>query len=173
MVSRCSLILRIRPTEKPECTNVLFNLNVTSTNSHCFLDRMCIFDYIILIVEMMLQQIEHQVITCVIWGGTLYSAEHLCGSVSVMCDSLWPHRQQEDRFPCSSLFPGACSNSYPLSQWCHPTILSSVTSFCLCLQSFPASGSFPVSWLFTSVGHSIGVSASASVFQWIFRTDFL
>ena len=65
-MSRCSLILRIRPTEKPECTNVPFNLNVTSTKSHCFLDRMCIFDYIILIVEMMLQQIEHQVIICVI-----------------------------------------------------------------------------------------------------------
>ena len=64
---------------------------------------------------------------------------------------------------CSSLSPGACSNSRPLIQWCHPTISSSVIPFTSCLQSFPASGSFPVSWLFTSGDRSIGVSASTSV----------
>ena len=59
--------------------------------------------------------------------------------------------------------PGDCSNSCPLSWWCHPTILSSVVSFSSCLQSFSASGSFLMSWFFTSGGQSIGVSASASV----------
>ena len=65
--------------------------------------------------------------------------------------------------PCPSLSSGACSNSCPLSQWCHPTISSSVVTFFSFLQAFPASGSFPVSGLFSSGGQSIGVSASASV----------
>ena len=60
-------------------------------------------------------------------------------------------------------YPGACSNSCPLNQWCHPTILSSVISFSSCLQSFPASRSFPMSKLFASGGESIGALASASV----------
>ena len=59
--------------------------------------------------------------------------------------------------------PGTCSNSCLLSRWCHPTISSSVVPFSSCLQSFPASGSFPMSWLFTSGGQSIGASALASV----------
>ena len=70
---------------------------------------------------------------------------------------------QHTRLPCPSLSPRACSNSCPLSQWCHPTILSSVVSFSSCLQSFPASGSFPMGQLFTSGGPSIGALASASV----------
>ena len=64
---------------------------------------------------------------------------------------------------CPSPTPGVYPNSCPLSQWCHPTILSSVVPFFSCLQSFPASGSFPVSQFFTSGGQSIGVSASTSV----------
>ena len=70
---------------------------------------------------------------------------------------------QRARLPCPSSTPRACSNSCPSSQWCHPTISSSVTPFSSCLQSFPALGSFPVSQFFTSGGQSIGVSASASV----------
>ena len=66
------------------------------------------------------------------------------------------------RLPCPSLSPRVCSNSCPLSPWCHPTI-SSVTPFSSCPQAFPASGSFPMTWLFASSGKSIGVSASASV----------
>ena len=62
-----------------------------------------------------------------------------------------------------SLSPRACSNSCPLSRWCHPTISSSVTPFSSCPQSFPTSGSFPTSQLFASGGQSIGASASASV----------
>ena len=67
------------------------------------------------------------------------------------------------RLPCPSPTPRACSNSCPSSQWCHPTISSSVVPFSSCLQSFPASGSFPMSQLFASGGQSVGVSASASV----------
>ena len=67
------------------------------------------------------------------------------------------------RLPCPSLSPGACWNSRPSSRWCHPTILSSVVPFSSCLQSFPASGSFPMSRLFSSGGQSIGVSASEAV----------
>ena len=84
-------------------------------------------------------------------------------SHSVMFNSLRPHGLQHDRLPCPSPIPGACSNSCPLSRWCHPTISSSVFPFSSCLQSFPASGSFPKSQFFASGGQSIGVSASASV----------
>ena len=64
-----------------------------------------------------------------------------------MSDSVWPHGLQHTRLPCPSLPPRVCSNACPLSQWCHPTVSSSVASFPSCTQSFPASGSFPVSWL--------------------------
>ena len=92
---------------------------------------------------------------------------------SVVSDSSRPRGLQHARLPCPSPTPGACSNSCPLSQWCHPTISSSVVPFSSCLQSFPASGSFPVSQFFISGGQSIGVSASTSVFQWTLRTDLL
>ena len=82
---------------------------------------------------------------------------------SFMSDSLWPHGLQHTRLPRPLPSPGTCSNSCPLSRWCHPTILSSVIPFSSCLQSFPASGSFPVSQLFASGGQSIRASASASV----------
>ena len=81
---------------------------------------------------------------------------------SVVSDSLRPHGLQHARLPCPSLSPRVCSNSRPLSQWCHPTISSSAAPFSSCLQSFPASGFFPMSQLFTSGGQSIGASASAS-----------
>ena len=78
-----------------------------------------------------------------------------------MFDSLQPHESQHARPPCPSPIPGACSNSCPLSQWCHPTISSSVVTFSSCPQSFPASGSFQMSQLFASGGQSFsGVSAS-------------
>ena len=83
-------------------------------------------------------------------------------SHSVVSDSLQPHEPQHARPSCPSPTLRVHSNSRPLSQWCHPTISSSVIPFSYCLQSFPASGSFPVSHLFTSGGQSIGVSASTS-----------
>ena len=80
-----------------------------------------------------------------------------------MSDGLRHHALQHTRLPCPSLSPGACSNSCQLSQRCHPTIPSSVAIFSSCLQSFPASGSFPMSWFFESGGQHIGAPASASV----------
>ena len=85
-------------------------------------------------------------------------------SLSLMSDSLWPHGLQHTRLPCPSPTPWTCSNSCPLSQWCHPTISSSVVPFSSSCQSFPASGSFQMSQFFTSDGQSTRVSASASVF---------
>ena len=84
-------------------------------------------------------------------------------SGSVKSDCLRPHGLQHTRLPCPLPTPGACSNSCLSSQWCHPIISSSVVPFSSCFQSFPASGSFPMSQIFTSDGQSIGVSASASV----------
>ena len=80
-----------------------------------------------------------------------------------MSDSLWPHGLPHARLPCPSPTPRACSNSCPLSWWCHPTISSSVVPFSSHIQSFPALGSFPMSQFFASGGQSIGASASASV----------
>ena len=84
-------------------------------------------------------------------------------SHSVMSDSLQPHGLQHAPPPCPSRTARACSNSYLLSQWCHPASSSSVFPFSSCLQSFPASGSFQMIQFFPSSGQSIGVSASASV----------
>ena len=84
-------------------------------------------------------------------------------SHSVTSDSLRPHELQHARLPGPLPSPGACSNLCPLKLGGHPTILSSVVPFSSCLQSFPASGSFLMNWLFTSGGWSIGASASASV----------
>ena len=83
-------------------------------------------------------------------------------SCSVMSDALWSHWVQHMRPPCLTPTPEACSNSCPLSQWCHSTISSSVIPFSSCLQSFPASECFQSNQFFTSGGQSIGVSASTS-----------
>ena len=80
-----------------------------------------------------------------------------------MSDSLQPYEPQHARPPCPSPTPGVHPNPCPLSRWCHPTISSSVVPFSSCPQSFPASGSFPMSQLFASGGQNIGVSASTSV----------
>ena len=85
-------------------------------------------------------------------------------SHSVVSDSLWSHEAQHTRPPCPSPTPEVHPNPRPLSQWCHPTISSSVVPFFSCPQSFPASGSFQMSQLFASGGQNIRVSASTSVF---------
>ena len=82
---------------------------------------------------------------------------------SVVSNSLQLHGLRHARLPCPSPSPGAWSNSWPSSWWCHPTISSSVIPFSYCLQSFPASGSFPRSQFFSSGGQSIGVLASESI----------
>ena len=94
------------------------------------------------------------------WGRVLVQPQF---SPSVVSNSLRPHELQHTRPPCPAPTPGVYSNSSPLSQWCHPTISSSVIPFSSCPQSFPASGSFPMSQFFLSDGWSIGVSASTIV----------
>ena len=91
---------------------------------------------------------------------------------SVVSDSLWPHGLQHARPSCPSPTPRACSNSCPSSQGCHPIISSSVVPSS-CLQSFPESGSFPMSQFFASAGQSIGASASASVLPMSIQGWFL
>ena len=93
----------------------------------------------------------------------MFHCIHVQFSCSVMSTSLQTHGLQHVRLPCPTPTPGVCSNSCPLSQRCHPTILSSVVPFPSCLQSFPASGSFPMSQFFESGGQSTRASASASV----------
>ena len=99
---------------------------------------------------------------------TVWNSNHMAdtqfSSVSQLCLTLCNPMDCNTRPPCPSPTPGACSNSCPSSWWCHPTVSSSVVPFSFCLQSFPASGSFPVSQFFASGGQRIGVSASASVF---------
>ena len=90
----------------------------------------------------------------------------ICGllfSHQALSDSLWPHGLKHTRLSCPSFSPRVCSNSCPLSQWYHPTSSSSVIPFSSCPQSFPASGSFQMSQLFTTGGQSIGAPASTSV----------
>ena len=98
-------------------------------------------------------------------------------SCSVMSDPLRPHGLQHTRPPCPSPTPGVHPNTCPLSQWCRPTISSSVVPFSSHLQSFPESGTFPMSQFFASGGQSIGVSAPASsqclslIFTLLFFSD--
>ena len=93
-------------------------------------------------------------------------------SRSVMSDSLQPHGLQHARLPCPSPIPGACSNPCALSLWCYSTISSSVVPFASCLQSFPASGSFPISSPH-QVAKVLEFQLQHQSFQWIFRTNFL
>ena len=92
---------------------------------------------------------------------------------SVLSDSPQPHGLQQMRLTYLSPTPGACSNLCPSSQWCHPTISSSVIPFSSCLQFFPASGSFAKSQFFAAGGQIIGASVQPQSFQWMFQTDFL
>ena len=93
-------------------------------------------------------------------------------SCSVVSNSLQPHGVLHTRLPCPTPTPRAYSNLCPLSRWCHPTISSSVVPSSSHLQSFPASGSFPMNQFFASGGQSIGVSASASVLPMNIREWF-
>jgi len=106
-----------------------------------------------------------------------FSVQSVKFSRSVMVNSLWPHGLQHARLPCPSPTSRACSNSCPLSLWCHPTISSSIIPFYSCLQSFPVLGSFPMSQFFASGSQSIGASALASVLPktiqgWSLRIDW-
>ena len=97
---------------------------------------------------------------------SLFMAEVISKFIhSVVSNSLWPHELQHTRPPCPSPTPGVYANPCPLSQWCHPTISSSVIPFSSCPQSFPPSGSLQMSQLFALGSQRIGVSASTSVLQ--------
>ena len=113
---------------------------------------MCIYIYIYIYVS--------TYICTYIYIYKLVSVQFSC---SVMCDSLRPHGLQHAGPPCPSPTPGVYSHSCPSSRRCHLTFSSSVVPFSSCLLTFPASGSFAMSWLFSSDGQSIGASALASV----------
>ena len=89
-----------------------------------------------------------------------------------IANSFWPRGLQHAKLTCPSLSPWVCSNPCPSSQWCHPTISSSVAPFSSCLQSFPALGYFPMSQFFASGGQSIEASASATVIPMNVRVWF-
>ena len=105
-----------------------------------------------------------------IWGFCILSTYHyivtifncFCCSVAQSCPTLWPHGLQHTRPSCPSPSPNVCPSSCPLHQLCHPTSSSSDALFSFCPQSYPASLSFPMSWLFASDNQNTGVSASAS-----------
>ena len=120
------------------------------------------YTFLILFPYSLLQNVEQSfcAIQQVLVGYLFYIL--LLFSCSVVSNSLWPHGLQQARLPCPSPSLRACSNSCPLSPWCHPTISSSVVPFSSCLLSFQYQGLF-LSWLFASGGRSIGASASASV----------
>ena len=100
-------------------------------------------------------------------SGIIFCSLLLLFSHLVVSDSLQPHGLQHSRLPCPSLPPRVCSNSCPLSRWCYLTISSSVTPFSFWLQSFPASGSFPMSQLFASGGQNTGASASVLLINFL------
>ena len=95
-------------------------------------------------------------------------------SCSIMFNSLQTHGLQHARLSCPSPNPGAYSNSYPSCRWCHLTISSCVVPFVSCLQSFPGTGSFQMSWFFASGGQKYwSFTFTIKPLQWILRTDFL
>ena len=96
--------------------------------------------------------------------GPYFDHQSVQFSCSVLSEYLWAHGLQHNRLPCPSPTPRPCSNSCPWSRWCHPSISYYVVPSSSCLQSFTASGAFPMSQFFTSGGHNTGASASASVF---------
>ena len=108
---------------------------------------------------------------------TLFTVVLLVQSLSYVWCFTVPSTDAQSRPPLSSwsppLSPGVCSNSSPLSQWCHPAISASADPFSFCLQSSPASVSFPMSWLFTSGGQVLELQLQHQPSQWIFRVDFL
>ena len=107
---------------------------------------------------------SHEIKRCLLLGRkAMTNLSSVQFSRSVVSDSLWPHESQHARPPCPLPTPGVHPDSRPSSHWCQPAISTSVLPFSSCLQSFPTSGSSPMSQLFTSGGQNIEASASASV----------
>ena len=128
------------------------------------LKRKAVHKFCSLRVQSIIESLVETQIIFLIWTLKIFlSKSSSVQLLSRVPDSLQPHGLQQARLPCPSSTPGGCSNSCPASPWCHLAISSSVIPFSSCLQSFPTSGSFPMSQFFASGGQSIGVSASASV----------
>ena len=111
------------------------------------LPNIVIAEVVLVFISLVSQFSRSAQLSCLVVSDSLqpHESQHARPPCLVMSNSLWPHGLQHARLPCPSPTPGACSNSCPLSWWCHPTISSSVVPFSSCLQSFPASRSFPVS----------------------------
>ena len=152
----------------PCCTITCMHLRCTEKAYSCSLE-FCLGSFIIINRKSFVQFCSSgrsvyclSLVCLVCFVFVLFRSQHcsVIQSCSTLCD---PHGLQHSRFPCPSPSPGACSNSCPLSQWWHSAISSPIVPFFSCLQSFPASGSFLMNWLFESGGQTIGASASASV----------
>ena len=157
--------------------------SLSSTSTPTFLSS-CLFDKITILTVMRWYCIL--VLICISLISDLFTSYSNVGNLyafsgkiqvsrSVIFNSLWPHEPQNTRPPCPSPTSKVHPNPCPLSRWCHPTISSSVVPFSSCPQSFPASGSFQMSQLFTWGGQTIRISASISVLliKWTPRTDLL
>ena len=131
----------------------LLKLNIQESKAHC---KLCV------LVDFLTMKFTLAVFKSFQYQLQVFPLQSVQFSRSVMSDSLWPHELQHARPPCPSPTPGVHSDSRPLSQWCHPAMSSSVIPFSSCPQSLPASGSFPMSQLFTWGGQSTTVSALAS-----------
>ena len=128
-----------------------------------------VLEYSLLTIIFVLTTIRLQCLSCNVPVGfniviitDIAQSVFLLFSCSFVSNSVQHHELQHARHPCPSPSPGACSNSCALSQWFHPIILSFVVPFCSCLQSSPASGSFPITWVFAPGGQAIGPSASTA-----------
>ena len=126
----------------------------------CYIAEWLSYTYIYILFILFSIMVYHRILNIVPCVGGILILLLLLFSSEVMSDSLQPHELQHARLRHHSLSPSVCSNSCPLSQWCYTTISSSAAPFSSCLRSFPASGSFPMSQLFST---SIGASALASV----------
>ena len=146
------------PIRWPKYWNFSFSISPSSEYSRLIYFRIDWFDLADQFGRLLLHILNLLLFSLSSWS--LSSVQFSC---SVVSDSLRPHEPQHARPPCPSPAPGVYPNPYPSSRWCHPTISSSVFPFSFCPQSFPSSGSFPMSQLFASSGQSIGVSASTSV----------
>ena len=152
----CCMVTTLNPLCVSEICLKQYTVLITRTT--CFYFYELINWYMVIILQ-------HKLVYC----APLHSHNVICRfrsvqfSGSAVSNFSWPHGPQHTRIPCQSPTPGVYSHSSPFSRWRHPTISSSVIPFSSCLQSFPASGSFQMSQLFTSGGQRIGVSASTSV----------
>ena len=151
----------LNPTQNSLCVCVYTTIKLCLMVPYWYVLQFYLLIVISLVILLCVSSFPSPILTPVMGRKVQFNSVQF--SHPVMSNSLRPHRLQNSRPPCPSPTPRTCSNSCPWSRWCHPAISSFVIPFSSCLQSFPASGSFPVSQLTTSGGQNIGASASASV----------